>query len=303
MKNKNSATPPYYLLTGLLVGLIAGVIISTFFLPAYVDVSPQALTAADRDVYRELIALAYNAEQDIGRAQARLDLLKDKNPSVGLAAQSQQLFSMGSEEKMPQAKAMMQLATFMAQSGATAAALTPTLQTLTPAASESTLETQPEYVLTPSATLDPNSAVKTATPQATFTPTERAQTPLATFTPQVTATPLPALSYPFELEDQNKVCDPQLAGLLQLEVFDQAGNPVPGVRINVTWQGGEDLFYSGLHPNINPGYADFTMQANTNYAVKVGDLSKAVEKITAPTCDKDGGGTYLGGVMLRFNQP
>lgn len=300
MKKRNT-TPPYYLFTGLLIGLIAGLVVSAFFLPTYVDASPLALADADRNVYRELIALAYNVDQDSGRAKSRLELLKDKNPSVELAAQSQQLFSQGSAEKMPQAKAMMQLATLLAEPLPVNTAAAPA--EVTPGAAENTAEGLSSYLLTPSATLDPNSAVMTATPTVTFTPTERIQTPLATFTPRVTPTPLPALSYPFELEDQTKVCDPQLAGLLQLEVIDQAGNAVPGVRINVTWQGGEDLFYTGLHPNINAGYADFNMQPDTSYSLKVGDLSKAVENITAPTCDKDGGGTFSGGLMLHFNQP
>jgi len=297
VRRPNTPKPPYYLLTGVVMGLVLGLVGSLFLLPAYADASPHALPEADRNAYRELIAAAYNIDNDLGRAKSRLELLKDKSPSVGLAAQSQQLFSQGGTEKAPQAKAMMQLSTLLAPP------LTPEpTPTGTPGTPEITVTAVPNYLLTPSATLDPNSAVMTATPTNTITPTENL-TPLATFTPWVTATPLPALGYPFELNDKSEVCDPQLSGLLQVEVVDQAKKPVPGVRITITWQGGEDFFYTGLHPNINLGYADFAMQNDVTYSLKVGDLSKAVDQLSAPACKGEDGKKYVGGLMLNFNQP
>ena len=298
---RTSNKPPYYLLTGFLVGLLVGLAVSLFFLPTYVDVTPQALSEDDRNSYRTWIGMAYAVDQDLGRAQARLALLKDKNPSLSLFSQSQQLLNQGGVDKAAQSKVLMQMATLLASPQTPLAPIeaTPSLEPQP----QATNTIVPDFLLTPSPTLDPNGAVMTATLTATATPTEKPETPRASFTPRATATLLPALGFPFELADQTEVCDPQLSGQLQLDVMDRAKNPVPGARITVTWQGGEDFFYTGLHPNINLGYADFTMQPDVTYSLKVGDLSKAVENLSAPKCKEKNGTAYTGGLMLHFNQP
>jgi hypothetical protein len=293
-KRPSRRTPPYYLFTGLLVGLLTGLVLALIFHPVYVDAAPQALNDADKNAYRSLAAMAYVADHDLGRAQARLALLKDKNGPFGVAAQAQQELSQNGADTSS-GKALSLLAT----------AFVPTLSAAQVVATPqpgATVTARPDFLLTPSATLDPNAAVMTATPSLSPTPTERPLTPLATFTPRVTATPLPSLGYPFILTDKSDVCDARLPGLLQLEVNDKAENPVPGLRISVVWDGGEDLFFTGLHPNINPGYADFTMAPNTTYAVKVGDISKPVEKISAAQCKAKDGSSFLGGLMLQFGQ-
>ena len=294
-KKPSRRTPPYYLFTGLLVGLLTGLVLTLIFRPVYVDAAPQALNDSDKAAFRSLAAMAYAADHDLGRAQARLALLKDKNSSFAVAAQAQQELSQNGPDSSS-ALALGSLATAFAPT----LAAVQTVSTPQPAGATATL--QPDFLLTPSPTLDPNGAVMTATPSASPTPTDRPLTPLATFTPRVTATPLPSLGYPFILSDKSDVCDARLPGLLQLEVNDKAGNPVPGVRISVVWDGGEDLFYTGLHPNINPGYADFTMTAGTLYAVKVGDISKPVEKISAAKCKAVDGTSFYGGYMLQFGQ-
>ena len=290
--------PPYYLLTGLLVGLLTGLALTLVFRPVYVDTAPGALSDADKSAYRSLAAMAFAVDHDLGRAQARLALLKDKNSPMAVAAQAQQELSQNGPESST-VKGLSLLATAFAP---TAAAIQP-VSTPEPGGSQTpTLTGQPDLMLTPSATLDPNAAVMTATASASPTPTERALTPLATFTPRVTSTPLPSLGYPFILTDKSDVCDPRLPGLLQLEVNDKAGNPVPGVRISVAWDGGEDQFFTGLHPNINPGYADFSMTPAALYAVKVGDISKPVEKIGTSKCKGTDGTPFPGGLMLQFGQ-
>ena len=293
---RNQRKPPYYLLTGLVIGLLIGLVLAIVFRPTYVDASPQVLNDSDKTNFRGLAALAFAADHDLGRAQARLALLKDKNLPFGVAVQAQQEFSQNGPEQ-PRVKALMLLATAFAP---TLTAIQPVPTALSP--NETTPSLEPGLLLTPSATVDPNSGVMTATPSKSPTPTERPMTPVATFTPYATATPLPALGYPFVLADQSEVCDPKLPGLLQMEVVDKAGNSVPGVRISATWQGGEDYFYTGLHPNINLGYADFTMQPDISYSIKVGDISKAIEKIAAPKCKAKDGASFLGGLMLHFGQ-
>ena len=297
MSKPERRSPPYYLLTGFLVGLLAGLILTLIFRPVYVDAAPQALAEDEKSTFRALAAMAYVADHDLGRAQARLALLKEKSAPLSVAAQAQQQLSQNGPDQSA-VKALMQLATAFAP---TLAAATQPVSTPQPAGGF-TSTVQSADLLTPSATLDLNAAVMTATPSLSPTPTERPLTPLATFTPRGTPTPLPSLGYPFKLSSKSDVCDPTLPGLLQLDVNDKAGSPVPGVPISVVWDGGEDLFYTGLHPNINLGYADFTMKAGTIYTVKVGDISKPVEKISAPKCKAKDGSSFLGGLLLQLGQ-
>lgn len=88
----------WYLLTGLVVGLIIGLIFSNFVLPEKFNYSaPQSLSDEYKSVYRSLIALAYNADGDFGRARARLTLLQDVNPAGVFSAQAQRLLASGGD--------------------------------------------------------------------------------------------------------------------------------------------------------------------------------------------------------------
>jgi hypothetical protein len=78
---------------------------------------------------------------------------------------------------------------------------------------------------------------------------------------------------------------------------------VPGIKIIVTWNQGEDHFYTGLKPELGNGYADFIMQADTIYSVRVVEGGAFVPNITAPTCTDSNGANALGGLLLTFQQP
>jgi len=78
---------------------------------------------------------------------------------------------------------------------------------------------------------------------------------------------------------------------------------VAGVQIVVTWDRGEDNFFTGFKPEVGGGYADFIMEANTVYSIRVVDGGSFVPNISAPTCTDDNGGSYLGGLALTFQQP
>lgn len=84
----------WYLLTGLLLGIAIGLIISLFLLPArYIDVDPSVLGSKGRDTYRSLVAKAFLAEGNTPRALSRLALLKDENPADELNEQAQRILS------------------------------------------------------------------------------------------------------------------------------------------------------------------------------------------------------------------
>src|SRR5690348_319460 len=86
----------WYLLTGLILGLALGLAYSWIFSPVkYVDTAPYSLRDDFKDQYRNLIASAYLTDGDLGRAKARLALLKDDDPSRVLAAQAQRVVAGG----------------------------------------------------------------------------------------------------------------------------------------------------------------------------------------------------------------
>ena len=73
---------PWYLLTGVVIGLALGVLYGWLIAPvSYTDTQPHTLRAELKDEYRTLIALAYLSNGNAARAQTRLELLRDVNPA------------------------------------------------------------------------------------------------------------------------------------------------------------------------------------------------------------------------------
>ncbi len=283
----NRSRPPYFLLTGLILGLILGLVYARLINPpTLTNLPPRALNAADQDTYRLAIALAYQADDDLGRAAARLDLLGG-SPMADLASQAQRLLAGGGSTEDARALAL------LAQALAQPSALIPTLQ-------PSSTDTQPPTPTLPTFTPSPTveiTAVQSATPSLTPTIT---QTGAATFTPRPSATPQPTAGAPYQVKESKAVCDiPAAAGMLQIEIKDAAGKPVAGVRVLVTWPGGQNAFYTGLHPEKDPGYADFSMSEGVTYSVRAGEGGPLAEQISTAGC----GAGVLGGWKVLFQQP
>jgi hypothetical protein len=281
----------WYLLTGLILGLAFGLLFSLRLSPVeYVDTVPDVLRAADKDQYRILVALAYQANGDLGRANQRLAQLHDANPEAALAELAQNLVAEGGD--IETARAVAQLASALVQSASTP---TTSLQTDTLATA-----TSPAQISgTPFTTLDNEQAIQTATPQPSAT---LPATPQATFAARITITP--TLSTPFVLKDRLPVCDPAVEdGLIQVQVQDATGNPLPGIRVTVTWQAGEETFYSGLTPQIGLGYADYLMSEGYTYLVTIGEGSEQASNLTTGQCTAADGTTHLSGWKLTFALP
>ncbi len=299
-RRRRSSNPPLYLLTGFVLGLILGGAYAWLISPVeLVDGAPAALTGQDQDRYRTMIALAYQADGNLKRARQRLDLLKDPNSPLTVAAEAQRLAAVTDNEAQAEAQALALLAAALSPQSA------PTLQpSLTPAPTSTA--TLPALEVSPSATLAPGEAVRTPTPiptpTATITPTAT-MTPIVTFTPRYTVQPTATLGLPFSLKNMRQVCDASLPqGLLQVEVDDRAGNGVPGVRILVAWpDNNQDTFYTGLMPEFGPGYADFVMSPKIIYSVRAGDSGQVVQGVSLPTCGS-GSSAYPGGWKLTFSQ-
>jgi hypothetical protein len=274
-----------YLLTGLVIGVALGLVYAWLISPVqYVDNVPSSLATPYKDEYRRLIALAYSANHNLSRARERLALLDTGNPVQVLASQAQRMLA---ENQPPQeARALALLAADLSKPGGSTSGGTPSPQVVSGDNSELTPTT--ETGIQASSTPDVSSAIQTPTlPLPTLTPTIT-HTPLPTFTLRPTATAARILDAPFTLKSKKEVCGTTAQpGLIQLQVTGADGKPLPGVQILVTWQSGEDTFFTGLAPDISPGYADYTMSPGITYNLKVGEASKVVNGVTVPAC---GGG-------------
>jgi len=76
-----------------------------------------------------------------------------------------------------------------------------------------------------------------------------------------------------------------------------------GMKILITWEGGEEQFFTGLKPELGNGYADYVMTPETQYTVQLAVGSDVPAGLTAPTCQTPSGETFAGGVKLTFQRP
>ena len=302
MRNRRS---PIYLITGLIIGIALGVAYGWVLTPVEViETSPQDLRSDFKDAYRELIARAYLANNDLGRASQRLSLLGDNDPVRALAVQAQITLGRNGSEEV--ARALGSLAEALQNGTSSLSAATtddsPTIQitppqiTLSPAVEEtiSASSTSP----TPTETPAQRSTSSTAqTPNPSGSPLPPTQTPTPSPTP--TATPGP----PFILQDIPLECDPSIdPPLIRVYVYDGAGNPVPGVAILVSWDGNTNRFVTGLKPEYGLGYADFTMDPMVTYSLRLEAGGDPINSITGRQCE-DQDEPYWGSWRLNFIQP
>ena len=291
-----------YLLTGLIIGLVLGVLWGWYVAPVtYTDTEPDMLNPAARDEYRLLIALSYLYTNDIARSQARLVLLKDEDPASVLAAQAQRANANGRPSAEVQALGQLALVAAGPPAGIpTAVPLTvfPTvtaLPSLTPVpVDQQATDTAETAANEPTAT-NPPPASPTARPTSTVTPTP---SPFPTATQ--TATP----GNPFILDSRLLTC-PSNAALpkLVVQTFDRSGNGVPGVEVILNWPDNEEHIFTGLKPELGLGYADFTMSQGIRYTLRLADGSQLIPDITPEQCDAGGGRLVWGTLELTFVQP
>ncbi len=262
------------LLLGFLLGAAGGVYYAWVVDPVeYVDTAPASLRQDFREDYLALIASAYAGTGDLQRARARLALIPEANPAEKLGALAQQRLERGRPQAEVQALA------------ALAAALgerpTPLAITATP--------------LIGASSTPPARGAASPFPTRTATPT---RTPLPTRAP--TATP----GAPFALLSKEALCEADLSEpLIQVEVFDAAGQPVPGVEILVLWDAGQDHFFTGLKADAGPGYGDFAMAQGVVYAVQVAHGGEQATGLQATPCVDEEGRSAFNSWYVRFLQP
>lgn len=286
---------PWYLLTGLVIGIIGGLVYAWRITPVkYVDTSPATLRQDFKDQYRALIAAAYAADGDLERAQARLSLLKDPNSAQSVAIQAQQALAGGRPVAEAHALGILAVALSQQASPPSSSQASPVPATPTPTESE----TAPPATGTPAPT--------SSLPAPSASPVLSSTLPAAqTAVLLPTITPSPTSGAPFILSgDPKQVCDATLKrSLIMVEAKDAAGQPVPGVEVIVAWNGGEGHFYTGLQPDHGLGYGDYEMTPDVTYTVHVADGGQPVPDLKAGQCTGSAGAQFPGSWSLVFVQP
>jgi hypothetical protein len=287
---------PWYLLTGLVIGIIFGLVYAWRIAPVkYVDTTPATLRQDFKEQYRALIAIAYAADGDLVRAQARLKQLKDPNSAQTVAIQAQQALAGG--HPADEAHALGLLAVALSQN--VSSALNPETNQVPTTSAPTETETPVPVTASPS----PTSPAATPSPSAVISSTLPATEPVNT--PLPSRTPTPTSGAPFVLSGEPKlVCDATLKRpLIMVEAKDATGQPVPGVEVIVNWPGGEDHFFTGLKPEKGPGYGDFVMTQDVTYTVHVADGGQSVPDLITNDCQGSGSSRFLGSWSLIFVQP
>jgi len=286
---------PWYLLTGLVLGVAAGLVFAWVISPVrYVDTAPTSLRDDFKSQYRALIAVAYLYSGDLQRARVRLNTLGQANPAGELALQAQVALAEGRPESEVQALTLL--------SAALSGQAAQIDLTGTPQANQTP---QPSPNLTPTALVvqATTAVVEAANATSTSGATRVRGTPTFTPTPLPSRTPTLTPGADFVLQDQKLVCDLTSGeALIQVEVLDAARQPVPGIEIIVRWDGGEDHFFTGLHPQISLGYADFAMTPGVTYQVQLASGGQTVPDLVVTECEGDPG-RYWGNWRLEFVQP
>jgi len=283
---------PWGILLALLAGLGLGLLYSWVLAPVhFVDTTPNTLRADFKDQIRSAIAASYAATGNLERARARLALLDNANSIQALSAQAQQMLAAGEASERVQQVAQLAADLQQQQPPDTAAiATTPSTQTPT-----STFPPPSVTVSSPRPGL-----TETIIPEQIIEPPATISTP----TPRPTRTPTPAPGRAFELVAQDTLCQVELQdGLLQVIVTDSRRRQVAGVEIIVTWDGGEEHFFTGFKPELGNGYADFVMQAGIMYSVRASQAGTPVSNVSPPACTADDGTTFTGAIRLSFQQP
>lgn len=282
---------PWYLLTGLILGLGFGLLYSWVISPVqYVDTDPSSLRSDFREQYRALIAAAFLSNGDLQRARARLALLGDPDIAKTIAIQAQLAQDRAGPDSEKKGLALLATALNSGEIPSTPGLIL---------SSTPTLEMTPTQTPTPVVAVNAEalSTPASGTPQPT-------RTPAPTRTPLPSRTPTPTPGAPFTLLEQSVVCDPSIKQpLLQVEALDAAMQPVPGVEIIVITEQGEDHFFTGLKPEISLGYADFTMVPGQRYELRLAEGGDPIPDLAAQECETETGSRYWGSLKLIFIQP
>ncbi|MBW4438768.1 MAG: hypothetical protein KME04_16630 [Pleurocapsa minor GSE-CHR-MK-17-07R] len=255
---------PVGILLGLALGVAVGLYVSWELFPMEtVDVAPYQLSQMDKQQFMVAIGLAYAQDSDLDRAVNRLVALRlPGDPIQAMADTACELARTGYVNSSSGLRAVGAMMTFYQGQGRTGCA-----DTLITAAGAAT-QVVDIQLPTNTPTVTP-AATKTATPESAA---------LATATPVAVVVPTAAPQITYEAISVNTACGLADSGQIQVFVYEINGaTGIPAQPIRVRWNGGESTFYTGLKPERDPGYADFTMEENINYIVDMPGLAEPIQ--------------------------
>ena len=274
----------WYLLTALILGLTLGLIYSWVISPvSQVDTHPDSLRTDYKDTYRLLISRAYLANNNLPRAEARLELIGDEEPALALAAQAQRFLAEGGDQEM--AKILANLSASLQSFAALENTPDPEEESPSPAESDGNQTQESEEI---------NNSGDAS--EGDVTPTEEI---IKSPTPEPTESP------PFILQDSSPICDPTLGeSLIQVIATDGAGDGIPGIPLQISLGvDPKETFYTGLKPELGLGYADYSAEPGLTYQLEIPDSGLIITDIEVPTCLNESEESYWGSWEIYITHP
>ncbi len=255
------------ILLGLILGLAGALYYAWVVAPVvYVDASPSRLSDEHKAEYIFLVSQSYAINEDWPLAQQRLAGLDD--PAAVQTVTS--LLETYVREQRP-SDHIANLAVLARQLGGEAPVIA--LFAPTPLADEPPTATA---TITPPS---PPAATPSPTPQPTITPR-----PTVTAVP--TSIPDPTAQPTYRLLNQQQLCaDDASTPQIEVVTLDALLEPLPGIEVLVTWDGGRDRFFTGFKPAQGEGYGDFAMTPDTSYTVTLADGSPEISGLRIESCD------------------
>lgn|GEM_PF-638745 len=283
---------------GFLVGFAIGLALSLTYGwvldPRPRPIGPDDLRAQDKELYLLLIALAFAHDEDEAKAQARLATLEDVDIEGSIVALTERYIEEENDVRdimalISLSRAMGQTTSVMAAFIATPIPVPTSTSTLAPTPTPRPTQTPTPLTPIPTAT---STRTPRPSPTTTSTPTQTStrlptRTPTPSRTPTSTNTPTPGPDAPFGVAQSVVLCDDTTkVGLLRIYVRDRLNAGVPGVKVTITWSGGQDTLFTGFKPEIDPGYADFEMEPGQRYQIELANV-ETIGEIPDITIDSD----------------
>jgi len=250
------------LIIGLVIGLALGLVYTWGIAPVkLVNTYPALLRTDYRWDWIRLTALSYVADGDLERARARLDGLEQEDVAGAIQALIEEHAAAGRP-----AGTLRRLAALAEALDVYTPVMLVYLHTPTsaPPAPASTSSPTPTFTVLPCTPTPALLRASTSTPSPTPT-TKPTRTPRP-----LTPTPVPLP--PFQLIQQEQICEPGQTLHIEVVVRDERGTGLDGVVVWLMWPGGADRAVTGLKPRDGAGYADFDAEPGVSYALGIGEM-------------------------------
>ncbi|MCJ7552062.1 MAG: hypothetical protein MUQ30_20515 [Anaerolineae bacterium] len=268
---------------GLLLGLVAGLIMTWFVVPLeYYDTYPPMLDASYRHEWIRMTVWVYGLDGDWERTEARLLNLESSEIRVVAADVLEQATATGQPVEV-----LERLAAFAAAYGVStpgvaiygqgdAGPVAPAAGTPV-AGAESAQATPTLAPVIPSLTLTP---VPTVTPSLTPTPPVSETSAIRIISQTLTCATEPSIAVSLELSRTIEV-----RGREQQEIVG-----LPMREIWLLWDDGADRAFTGFRPDLGLGYADFVVIPGRSYNLYVDSpYGRPVLAVQVEPCPPDEG--------------